>query len=148
MLITLSAGPLRRRPNKTGSRTAPKRFISDSQWKLIRHLFPKRQSGPRGGRPGVDPRACLEGVLWVLKTGARWKDLPERYPSPATCWRRHKEWSEECVYIEMWEILLAHMNRQKRLNWEAAFGDGTFSPAKKGGSKSARPNGAREQKFW
>ena len=85
MVISLSMWPPRRRPNTTGSRTAPKPFISDSQWKLIKDLFPKPRSSPHGGRPPADARACLEGIIWVLKTGARWKDLPDRYPSSSTC---------------------------------------------------------------
>ena len=73
MLITLSKWPQRRRPNTTGSRTAPKSFLTDSQWNLIKDLFEDPDPSPLGGRPRVDPRACLEGILWILKTGAPWK---------------------------------------------------------------------------
>jgi hypothetical protein len=74
MLIALSKWPTIRRPNKTGSRTAPKPFLSDAQWLLIADLFPDPPIGPRGGRPWRSSRECLEGVLWVLITGARWKE--------------------------------------------------------------------------
>ena len=60
MLITLSTWPKRRRPNTTGSRTAPKPFISDSQWNLIKDLFENPDPSPKGGRPRIDARACLE----------------------------------------------------------------------------------------
>ena len=73
MVITLSMWSPRRRPNKTGSRTVPPPFLDDSQGKLIADLFPHPPITARGGRPRVPPRACLEGVLWVLQTGARWK---------------------------------------------------------------------------
>ena len=72
MLITLSQWPQRRRPNTTGSRTAPKAFISDLQWKLIEDLFEEADPSPEGGRPRVDARACLEGILWVLKN---WRSM-------------------------------------------------------------------------
>ena len=88
MLITLSQWPTRRRSNRTGSRTTPQPFLEDSQWFLIADLFPHPPVGKQGGRPRVAPRACLEGILWVLWSGARWKDLPVRYPSPATSLRR------------------------------------------------------------
>ncbi|MFO0978316.1 MAG: transposase [Planctomycetaceae bacterium] len=78
MLITLSMWPRRRRPNTTGSRTAPKPFISDAQWNLIKDLFENPDPSPKGGRPRIDARACLEGIFWILKNGGRWEDLPDR----------------------------------------------------------------------
>ena len=66
MVISLSMWPPRRRPNTTGFRTAPQPFISDSQWKLIKNLFPKPRSSPHGGRPPADARACLEGIIRAL----------------------------------------------------------------------------------
>lgn len=136
MIISLLQWPPRRRRSCTGSRTAPKPFLSDSQWLLIADLFPDPQVGPQGGRPAVPPRPCLEGVLWVLITGARWKDLPERYPSPCTCWRRHRDWTRSGVFRAAWDRLLGKMLRQRGLDWETAIGDGSFSRAKRGGTTS------------
>ena len=56
MKITLLMWPPRRRPNRTGSRTAPKPFVNDSQWLLIEDLFPHPPVSPLGGRPRVPPR--------------------------------------------------------------------------------------------
>ncbi|WP_373653275.1 transposase [Schlesneria sp. DSM 10557] len=83
--------------------------------------------------------------MWVLKSGGRWQDLPERYPSPATCWRRLKEWTERGIMVKTWERLLKSLDRQKRLNWSQAMGDGTFSPAKKGAPRLVRPRKAKER---
>ena len=132
MVITLSHWPSRRRPNCTGSRTAPKPFLSDSQWVLIADLFPDLPGGPQGGRPWIPPRQCLEGILWVLITGARWKDLPERYPSPATCWRRHRDWTRSGVFRKAWDRLLGKVLGNRGISFEEAIGDGSFSRAKKG----------------
>ena len=66
------------------------RFINDDQWKLLEALLPKAKPSRKGGRPAIDNRQVLEGILWVLRTGARWQDLPDRYPSASTCWRRLK----------------------------------------------------------
>ena len=60
-----------------------KAFLSDEQWKKIEPLLPRDKSR---GRSWADNRRVLEGVLWVLKVGARWRDLPKVYPSAATCW--------------------------------------------------------------
>ena len=146
MMITLSMWPKRRRPNTTGSRTAPQSFLTDSQWNLIKDLFENPDPSPLGGRPRVDARQCLEAILWILKNGAQWKQLPDRYPSPATCWRRHRDWTESGVLVEAWKRLLLRMDRRKLLHWSQAMGDGTFSPAKKGVLKSARRNAARAQR--
>jgi transposase len=62
--------------------------LTDEQWNKIEPLLPKPKRGKTGGRPSRDNRACFEGILWVVRCGARWKDLPARYPSPSTCWRR------------------------------------------------------------
>ena len=87
---------------------------------------------PKGGRPSVPSRDCIEGILWILKTGARWKDFPERYPSFATCWRRFRQWTKSGAIEKAWTRLIHHLDRRNQLNWSKAFGDGTFSPAKKG----------------
>ncbi len=75
MVITLFGRPAIRRSNRTGSRTAPLPFLNDSQWFLIEDLFPHPPIISLGGRPRVLPRECLEGILWVQYTGARWKAL-------------------------------------------------------------------------
>ncbi len=142
MLISLSMWPRRRRPNTTGSRTAPKSFLSDSQWNLIKDLFENPDPSPLGGRPRVDARACLEGILWILKTGAPWKYLPDHYPSVCTCWRRHRDWTEAGLIVAAWKRLLQHLDRRKLLDWSQAMGDGTFSPAKSLAFRRARRTGA------
>ena len=143
MVISLLQWPPRRRSNRTGSRTAPKPFLSDTQWLLIADLFPDPPVGPRGGRPRVASRPCLEGILWVLTTGARWKDLPERYPSPATCWRRLQEWTADGRFETAWQKLLKQLDRLKGLDWREVIGDGSFSRAKRGARTSAMDERAR-----
>jgi transposase len=144
MLITLVLWPPRRRSNRTGSRTAPKPFLNDSQWFLIADLFPDPPVSRKGGRPRVKPRPCLEGILWVLRSGARWKDLPERYPSFPTCWRRLRDWVDAGIFLVAWQRLLCKLDGLRKLNWEEAIGDGTFSPAKRGAPRLAILSAARE----
>jgi len=143
MVITLFGRPAVRRSNRTGSRTAPPPFLNDSQWFLIEDLFPHPPMTGGGGRPRVVPRTCLEGILWVLYTGARWKDLPERYPSPATCWRRLKDWTESGIWLQAWRRLLSQLDEFKGIHWEEAMADGTFAPGKKGAPRSATPRKAK-----
>src|SRR5258706_3254076 len=109
-----------------------KRFqlLSDAQWELIEALLPepKRRRDKRG-RPWASNRACLEGILWVLQTGAAWRFLPDKYPSPATCWRRLKQWEEQDVWLDAWRTLLGALDGEGLLKWEETF---LFAPAKKG----------------
>lgn len=86
------------------------------------------------GRPamGQCPALVFEGILWVLRTGARWKDLPDRYPSPATCWRRLRDWEEAGVWLALWRAFLSTLDTRGRLAWEETFADGSLAPAKKG----------------
>ncbi|WP_146512436.1 transposase [Thalassoglobus neptunius] len=106
---------------------------------------PDPPRSPKGRRPPVTARACLEGVIFVLTNGCRWKALslwtgPEQYPSPATRWRRHRDWTESGVWKIAWQRLLNHLDKRGRINWSEAMGEGTFSPAKSRDSTLARPN--------
>jgi transposase len=125
-----------------------KRELTDRQWEKIWPHLPKHTLSRKGGRPPADERQCLEGILWVLRSGARWKDLPEDFPSPSTCWRRLRDWEEAGVWLNMWRIFLGELDQRGRIGWEETFADGSFAPAKKGGLASAKPNAARVRSGW
>ena len=76
-----------------------KKFLSDDQWLKVAPLLPKLTSR---GRPWRDNREVLEGILWILHSGARWQDLPKEYPSASTCWRRLKMWEEDETWLKIW----------------------------------------------
>ena len=127
--------------------------LTDEQWARIEPLLPKpkkpkRGARSKGGRPRRDDRACMEGILWILRTGARWKDLPKVYPSPATCWRRLGEWERRDVWLDLWRAFIAQLDESRQIDWSEAFMDGTFAPAKKGGSASERHAKVRGQSSW
>lgn len=122
-------------------------LISDEQWERIAPLLPQpRCAGP--GRKPIPNRPVFEGILWILRSGARWKDLPDRFPSYSTCRRRLIEWEEEGVWLKAWRAFLAELDERGQLDWSEAFVDGSFAPAKKGGSASGRRNVARERSGW
>ena len=83
------------------------RGLTTHPWNAIRVHLPPPQVSPRGGRPRLNDRRCLEGILWILWTGAPWRELPRRYGSPSTCWRRLKEWEEAGVLLHLWRAFLA-----------------------------------------
>lgn len=122
--------------------------LTNEQWKKIEPLLPKPEKSNKGGRPWADNRKVFEGILWILRTGAPWADLPKKYPSPSTCWRRLKLWEEQDVWLNVWRAFLAQLDEKSQLDWSEAFVDGSFAPAKKGANVSAGPRGARAQSGW
>lgn len=117
------------------STTEPGFELTDEQWSLIKNLFPEPPVGPKGGRPVAPSRPCVEGILWILRTGAPWKDVPSRFAPPTTCWRRHRDWTRSGVWEKAWARLLRRLDREGRVDHEESFADGTFSSAKKGAKR-------------
>ena len=124
------------------------RSLTEAQWDKVRVHLPPPKRRPKGGRPPVDDRRCFEGIPWVLWTGAPWSEVPERYGSPTTCWRRLKAWEESGVLLALWRAFLAQLNDQGKIRWDECFVDGSFAPAKKGGPGSAPPSAARAHSGW
>jgi len=122
--------------------------LTEKQWAKIAPLLPSPPPRPRGGRPRCPHRAVLEGLLWMLRTGARWQDLPAEYPSPSTCWRRLQEWEDTGVWLEMWRAFLAELDEHGRLDWSESFADASFAPAKKGALQWAPPGKAKARSGW
>ena len=124
------------------------REVTDAQWAKIEPLLPTPARSPKGGRKRLANRDVFEGILWVLRSGARWKDLPSGYPSFSTCWRRLQEWEDAGVWLEAWRTFLGDLDDQGQLDWHEVFADGTFAGAKKGGPWSEKPNAARVRSLW
>jgi len=125
------------------------KLLTDEQWELIEPLFPKpRRRKDNRGRLWVSNRACLEGILWILQTGAAWRFLPGEFPSPPTCWRRLKHWEEQGVWLRAWRALLGTLDGRGLLRSDEAFLDRSFAPAKKGAMQSAKPSAAKAQSGW
>jgi len=93
-----------------------KSLLSDKQWDKIKPLLPKPARRRQRGRPRREERLVLEGILWVLRSGARWRDLPKEYPSASTCWRRLGQWEKGDVWLKIWRGLLGQLDAQGKLN--------------------------------
>src|SRR5689334_25248802 len=113
--------------------------LTGGQRALVEDLSP---APGRGGR-WADHRTALNGVLWILRTGAPWKDLPGRYGPYQTAHRRFQNWVRSGVIEKILLALAAHLKEAGGLNLKECFVDGTFVPAKKGGSASEKPSVAR-----
>jgi len=105
--------------------------LTDEQWAIIAPLIPPQKPGP--GRKRADNRKALNGILYVLKTGCAWKDVPAAYGFSSICRRRLNEWAQDGTWERIWRTLLSQLDAQGKLQWSQAFLDGSFVPAKKGG---------------
>ncbi len=115
--------------------------LTDEQWLRLEPLLPPPRRGR--GRPRADDRKTLNGILYVLRTGCRWQDVPRECVSPSACWRRLRAWEWDGTWEKIWRVLLALLDDRDNLEWACAFLDGSFVPAKKGELRSARPSVAR-----
>ena len=117
--------------------------LTDEQWELVEPLLrPSRREDNRG-RPWHDTRAVLNGVLWILGSGAQWAEMPGKYPPYQTCHRRFQQWVREGRLVEVLRLLAKHLHERGKLSLDEAFVDATFASAKKGALQSVRPGAAR-----
>ncbi len=107
--------------------------LTDEQWAVIElHLpeLPSREDGR--GRPWRENREVMNGILWILRSGARWKDLPDRFPPYQTCHRRFQAWARDGSLRRVLEALAEDLRTRGGLDLSECFIDGTFIVAKKG----------------
>jgi transposase len=79
--------------------------LSDEQWERIAPLLPGKDGDP--GRSGRDNRLFVEGVLWVVRAGAPWRDLPDRFGKWGAVWKRFRRWAEKGVFERVFNALSA-----------------------------------------
>ncbi len=123
--------------------------LTNEQWELIAPLIPPSNVREDGkGRPARHPREVLDGILWVLRTGAPWKDVPERYPPYQTCHRWMQRWQREGVFERILCALAEDLRDRGGIDLREAFIDGTFAPAKRGVLGLVKPSEARAPRSW
>ncbi len=97
--------------------------LTDDQWATLEPLVPPQQ--PVTGKPNHDHRMVLNGILWRLRTGAPWRDLPERYGKWQTVYSRFRRWQQAGVWDRVLAALQADADARGDLDWEVHFVDGT-----------------------
>jgi transposase len=123
--------------------------ITNEQWQRIAKFIPKPKALPgKSGRPPQNPRDVLNGILWILRTGAQWADMPLRYPPKSTCHRHFQQWTESGVFAKILAALARDLKERGGIDLSEGFIDGSFAPAKKGAMVWARPKGAKEPRLW
>ena len=114
------------------------KLLPDGLWDEISHLFPTREPSPEGGRPPAANRTVLTAILFVLKTGIGWEDLPQEMGcSYKTCKRRLIEWTTLGIWQQVHEVLLAQLHGADQIDWSRALLDSGTVKALLGGENAA-----------
>ena len=121
----------------------------DEQWSFIEPILPKKKVRKDGkGRPWQDDRKIFNGILWILRTGAPWKDLPPRYPPYQTCHRRFQSWAKKKVMKKCLEALCKDLIERGKIDLSECYIDGSFASAKKGVLELVRLSAVKGPRSW
>ena len=118
----------------------PKRHeLTDEQWQPLAPLLPKQK--PLTGRTNLDHRTVVNGILWILKTGAPWRDLPERYGKWQTVASRFYRWRKDGIWSQIFAQLQQMKDRDGAIDWQIHYVDGTVIRAHQhaAGAKKVQP---------
>jgi transposase len=96
--------------------------LMDEQWTLVDPLVPRSKA--RTGRPAKDPRLMLNGIFWILGTGAPWRDLPERFGPWQTVYDHFRNWRNSGVFARILEALQIKLDEKGLIDWELWCVDG------------------------
>jgi transposase len=97
--------------------------LTNKQWEQLEPVLPPQK--PHTGRPALDHRVVMNGILWVLRTGAPWRDLPERYGKWTTIYSRFQRWRKQGVWDRILSELQTIRSRNKQIDWEIHLIDGS-----------------------
>jgi transposase len=132
-----------------------KELVTDELWEVVEPLLPEQPPKPKGGRPRLDDRAALTGIVFVLKSAIPWEMLPQEMEcgSGMSCWRRLREWQQAGVWEELHHKLLDRLGKAEQIDWERSSLDSASVPAPGGTERPARTpqtraNRARSAMLW
>ena len=117
--------------------------LTNEQWEKLEPRLPRRA---KEGRPRKDDRQVVNGILWVLRTGAPWRDLPERYGPWPTVYSRFQRWRKAGIWDGILAAVQATADGEGTVDWDVHFVDGTTVRAHQhaAGAKKAVP----KLKLW
>jgi transposase len=130
---------------------APSWRAPDELWERVEPLLPRYRPSKQGGRPRLDLRPVLDGILYVLRTGCQWKAAPREFGSPSALHNYFQEWTEKGVFFRLWKEALREYDDLKGIDWGWQSLDGAMTKAPLGGEKnrpqSDGPRQVRDQAF-
>lgn len=109
------------------------REIPDDLWNEIEPLIPTRPPRSNGGRKPADDRLLFNGIFFILRAGAAWREMPKAYGPWSTVYGRFREWRNAKVFEDFWRIALNYYDQQQGIEWEWQSADGTYARSPLGG---------------
>ena len=122
--------------------------LTDEQWKLIEDMFPSSEG--RRGRQWKDHRDVMDAILWLLRTGAPWRDLPERHGPWQTVYHRFNRWRREGVFDRILQRLQIRLDGEGKIDWDLWCVDGSSIRASRAAAGGGKKGGAtsRQTMLW
>jgi transposase len=123
--------------------------LTDAQWELLGPLVEPGTPKKQRGRPWRETREVLEAVLWILRTGAQWSELPrDKFPPYQTCHRRFQQWVRAGTLVKVLHRLAEDLLARGQLDLAETFIDASFSGAKKGAVLLVQHAAAKGARSW
>jgi transposase len=110
--------------------------LTDEQWELVHPILPPRKA--KTGRPPSGKRLMLNGILWILRTGAPWRDLPERFGPWQTVYDHFRNWRRDGVYDRILQALQIRLDRNGQIDWDLWCIDGSSVRASRAAAGAAK----------
>lgn len=111
--------------------------VPDELWEQFREILLKRYPPAALGRPRVPLRPVLDGVIYRMRSGCQWNQLPERFGDDSTVHRWFQRWVTDGVLEELWAVLLSKCEELGGVDWQWQAADGCLGKARLGGEKRA-----------
>ena len=114
--------------------------LASEHWELLKEFLPKRAGT---GRPRADLRAVLNGIFWIVRTGAPWRDLPQRYGPWKTVYHWFSQWRKDGTWDRILEQLQIRLDREGRIDWDLWCVDGSTIRASRAAAGGGEKGGPR-----
>lgn len=135
------------KPNKLKEQPLPTLWrIPDELWQTIEPVLADLDPPKPTGRPRIDPRAALDALIFRLRSGCQWNQLPKEFPDDSSVHRTFQRWVRLGLLDRIWGILVEECEALGGVNWEWQAADGAMGKARLGGTTSVgiRPTGGRQ----
>jgi putative transposase len=111
--------------------------VNDELWSIIQDILEELDPPGQTGRPRTDPRQALNGVIYVMRSGCQWNQLPKQFGDDSSVHRTMQRWIAKGVLQRIWAVLIENCEELGGVDWEWQSADGAMGKARFGGMMSA-----------